>query len=61
MVLISADEKLEERGEDENEGLEEDSEETLCFSFAADFFFLVLLLSCNSHKRLCLFQLLFPE
>lgn len=47
MVLTSADEKLEERGEDENEGLEDDSKETLCFSFAADFFFLVLLLSVS--------------
>lgn len=46
MVLISADEKLEEHGEEEKDSLEEDSEETtFCFSFAAFFF---LLFSCNS-------------
>lgn len=48
MVLISAEEKLEEHGEEENDSLEEDSEETtFCFSFAAFFF---LLLYCNSSK-----------
>ena len=49
MVLISADEKLEEHGEEEKDSLEEDSEETtFCFSFAAFFFF--LLFSCNSGR-----------
>lgn len=47
MVLTSVDEKLEERGEDEKEGREEDSEDTLCFSFTADFFFFLVLFPCN--------------